>query len=100
MNPNLTKPTFNRLTESQRVMLTRYRTGSHNLRIEKDRFLPNSKREERLCMCGADVQTIKHVLLECNLLNDIRTRYNIEDVENGIMNDSLLLEMEDVLKIK
>ena len=86
--------------ECERVMLTRYRTGSHNLRIEKDRFLPNSKREDRLCLCGRDIQTIKHVILDCNLLMDLRIKCDITDFQKGITNSNFLIEMEMVLGIK
>ena len=37
INPNLKKPTYNDKLEFQRICITRYRTGSHNLLIEKGR---------------------------------------------------------------
>ena len=86
--------------ESERVMITRYRTGSHNLRIERDRFLPNSKREDRICLCGRNIQTIKHVILDCNLLVDLRIKYDISDLQKGLTNIGFLMEMEMVLEIK
>ena len=99
INPDLSKPTFHGTPEFQRVMLTRYRTGSHNLRIEKDRMIPGSNREDRLCVCGTGIQTIKHVLLECPMLTDVRQKYGVVDVKNGVMNGCFLLEMECVLGI-
>ena len=48
----------------QRVCITRYRTGSHNLKIESGRT-PHIPRDERYCSCNTSLQTIKHVLLEC-----------------------------------
>ena len=100
VNPNLFKPCYIEKLEFQRVCVTRYRTGSHDLRIEKDRRLPNSNREDRTYICNTGVQTIKHVLLHCPLLDDIRQKYGIVDVENGIANDRYLLEMECILNIK
>ena len=100
VNPSLAKPLYDKIIECERVMITRYRTGSHNLRIERDRFLPNSKREDRICLCGRSVQTIKHVILDCDLLNDLREKYEIEDLQNGIMNSNFLIEMEMILDIK
>ena len=44
INTNLVKPTFEGKLEFQRIIVTRYRTDSHNQRIEKDRRLPNSRR--------------------------------------------------------
>ena len=67
--------------------------------IEKDRRHPKIPQEERLCSCNTDVQTVKHVLLDCPLLNQLRTQYGIENVENGVMNDGFLTEMERVLGI-
>ena len=86
--------------EFQRIIVTRYHTGSHNLRIEKDRRLPNSRREDHLCICNTGVQTVKHVFLHCPLLNDIQHKYGIVDIEHDIHNDKFLLEMECILGIK
>ena len=49
--------------EFERVVITRYRCGSHNLKIEKGRF-DNIDRNMRLCICQS-VQTLHHVVLEC-----------------------------------
>ena len=64
VNPNLESPEMYRnikCLESERYILTKYRTGSHNLRKN------NEARNEGLCTCGTDVQTIDHVLFNCNL---------------------------------
>ena len=100
INPELKAPDHGRKFEFQRVMITRYRTGSHNLRIEKDRRIPNSKREDRICMCNMDVQTVRHVILDCPLLQDSRLKYGVSDIQSGIMNDDFLVEMESLLNIK
>ena len=100
INPTLSKPNYERKLEFQRVIITRYRTGSHNLRIEKDRKIPNSNREDRICLCNTGVQTIKHVLLDCPLLTECREKHNIIDMVNGIHNDDFLLEMECILNIR
>ena len=99
VNPTLQKPTFNDKIEFQRICITRYRTGSHNLAIEKGRMNGSIARDERLCPCNSDTQTIRHVLLHCPLLNEPRDRYGIENVENGVMNDGFLTEMESVFGI-
>ena len=100
INPTLSKPVYEGKHEFQRVVITRYRTGSHNLRVEKDRRIPYSKREDRICTCNTGIQTIKHVLQECPLLNHIREKYGIVDVQNGVLCDDFLLEMESILNIK
>ena len=78
--------------------MTRYRTGSHNLRIESGRT-PYIPREERLCSCNDDIQTVKHVLLDCRLLAGLRERYKVTNIEDGMNNVCFLLEMEKVLAI-
>ncbi len=58
--------------------------------IEKGRYT-NIAREERLFACNSGVQSLKHVLLDCHLLYDIRTKYGVTDMENGVMNDCFLV---------
>ena len=55
INPNLTKPDYKNVLEFQRVSITRYRTGSHNLKIETGRRHPRIEREERVCKCNNEV---------------------------------------------
>ena len=98
INPSLSKPAYQDKLEFQRVCISRYRTGSHNLKIETGR-MTNTAREERLCSCGTAVQTIGHVLLECPLLDVTRAKYGISDVVNGVMHENFLLEMERTLGI-
>ena len=51
------------IPEFGRVVITRYRCGSHDLNIEKGRH-EKVDRETRLCVCK-NVQTLEHVVLEC-----------------------------------
>ena len=96
----LKAPDYGQKFEFPLVMITRYRTGSHNLRIEKDRRIPNSIQEDRVCKCNMGVQTIHHVILDCPLLQDSRLKYGVNDIQSGIMNDDFLVEMETVLNIR
>ena len=100
VNPELKTPEYDLKFEFQRVVVTRYRTGSHNLRIEKDRRIPNSKREDRVCGCNMSIQTVKHVFLDCPLLQLTREKYGISSVDSGINNDDFILEMECILGIR
>ena len=68
--------------------------------IEKGRRHPKIPQEERLCSCNTDVQTVKHVLMDCPLVLDLREAHNISDVESGVMNDFFLLEMEKKLMVR
>ena len=100
INQDLVSPEYNQKFEFQRVQVTRYRTGSHNLRIERDRRFPNSRREDRVCACNMGVQTVRHICMVCPLLQDIREKYEIDSVEKGVGNDDFLMEMECILSIK
>ena len=99
INPSLSKPEFDDKLEFQRVCISRYRTGSHNLKIESGR-LTSTNREEGLCSCNSGIQSINHVLLDCPLLVTIRAKYGIENVVDGIMQENFLLEMERTLGVE
>ena len=66
--------------------------------IEKGRTQLAVKREDRLCKCNANIQTIQHVMLECALLRSLREKYGVVDI-SGVMNENFLMEMEEILKI-
>ena len=70
VNPNLTAPSqCDDILECERVLITRYRCGSHNLNIEAGRLCnPIIPREERLCACNTDIQSLRHCLFDCTLL--------------------------------
>ena len=99
INPSLSKPEFKDKLEFQRVCISRYRTGSHNLKIESGR-ITNTDREERLCLCNTGIQSISHVLLHCPMLDTIREKYHVANVVDGIMQENFLLEMERTLGIE
>lgn len=75
INPDLTPyiPKPQNLLEMERTIITRFRTGSHSLKIELGRYL-NIERERRLCICEQDIQNIWHVFMECDLTRDITNR--------------------------
>ena len=100
VNPDLIKPIFQRKPEFNRVCISRYRCGSHNLMIEKGRFQPFVERNERVCKCNNGIQSLRHVVLMCPLLRNIRDKYNVTDLQNGVMNEQFLMEMEIILEIK
>ena len=57
-------------------------------------------RDERLCVCNTGIQTISHVLLHCPMLDTIREKYNVVNVEDGTMQENFLIEMERILGIE
>ena len=83
--------------------MTRYRTGSHNLRIESGRMAKLFEpREDRLCQCTTNIQTLNHCLLSCPLLGDLRERYEIDDIPEFMLDSGtakFLHEMERILEI-
>ena len=101
-NPSLVCPSSLPAFEPERITVTRYRTGSHQLKIETGRFAaPRIPREERLCLCGTAVQTLSHCFLSCPLLISLRAQHNItalSDINNPSV-CNFLNEMEGVFKI-
>ena len=73
VNPNLDCPAYSdTIFEIERILITRYRTGSNNLRIETGRIkCPVLPREQRLCLCEVSVQTLHHVLFECEKVRNM-----------------------------
>ena len=104
VNPDLVPPKqHSNILEFERVLLTRYRSGSHNLKIETGRLCnPKILREERRCLCDQGIQSLRHCLLECPLLRDIHQNYGYTTVEEAFASPDvvkLLVEIGCVLKI-
>ena len=77
INVDLLCPDTGKIPEFERIVITRYRCGSHYLQIEKGRF-QGKKREDRLCSCQ-EVQTLHHVIFHCPLVNRIPQITTISD---------------------
>ena len=88
VNPTLSTPEYiNKIMfETDRLLLTRFRCGSHSLAVEKGRY-SNIPREERLCSCGNGVQTILHCFTECP-----NTQHLLSGKEYVTLNDVFLDE--------
>ena len=110
MNPTLTSPKFysqHLCNDTDRKLLTKYRTGSHNLRIQTGRHY-REQRYERLCICKADIQTVDHALFRCERTADLRAFHAIgsDDInlffenDNYIRTASILKSMQVLLDIK
>ena len=62
-------------TLAGRIALTAMRTGTSELRVDKDRYI-QLERSLRLCqLCGVEVEDPAHFLLRCTHFADRRTRY-------------------------
>lgn len=102
VNPLLQKfvlPVTN-LTENERILLTRFRTGSHSLAIETGRF-SNTPRENRLCLCGS-VQTVLHIFTDCPLTRDLlvdKPYVNLQSIFDDPHVHSLIVSIAKPLKL-
>ena len=66
------------ILETDRLIITKYRTGCHYLKVETGRWtrIPHN---ERLCSCGIEIQDLSHVILQCEKLTSYRT-FNVNDL--------------------
>ena len=73
LNNNLHTPNFYHqysLFENERLIVTKYRSGSHFLKINTGSFY-RTPLDERLCACN-EIQTLHHVIFHCVLTAPIR----------------------------
>ena len=104
VNPHLTpiSPVEN-ILECERVVLTRYRSGSHNLKIETGRLHnPTIPRDERLCRCNNGIQSLSHVLFHCPLLTELYREFNYTTIEEALklpVITKFFLKMEKIVKL-
>ena len=103
-NPLLCAPSENMMTtENERILVTRYRCGSHSLKIETGRLCnPKIPRENRLCECSTGVQTLWHCLKECPLLMHLYDEFHYASIEDALNADNIVIfitKMEKILKI-
>ena len=77
-NPDLSVPEMYKqyiVPEYQRIVYSRFRLSSHNLKIETGRW-SRIQRENRTCACThGGVQDEEHVIMCCTKLNELRARY-------------------------
>ena len=102
VNPSLSKPLYhtNLLLETDRLLLSRFRCGSHSLNVEIGRF-NKVPRNERLCSCGRGVKTVLHCFSDCPMTEPLLERrynclYDIFQDENICI---LLYKICNILKI-
>ena len=73
INPSLATPEYNMkytLSEYDRQMVTKYKTGSHFLKIATGYF-QRTPTEKRKCCCG-EIQSLEHVILHCPITSRLR----------------------------
>ena len=104
VNPELQPPEQRKMLEMERILLSRYRSGSHSLRIETGRMSnPPIPREERLCRCNTGIQSLNHVLFDCPLVADLHNEYRFVSIDEAFTREDItqfLMKMECKLGIK
>ena len=102
INPTLEVPLFEKVSERDRRILTKYRCGSHYLLVNTGR-INRITIENRLCECGS-IQSLEHVLFNCNITENIRTNTSPANLYEFFNDDTLapikLRAMEYLLKIR
>ena len=76
ISPVLDPKCDNFIPEMNRISVNRLRLGSHHLKIETGRWA-RIPRDERLCVCGGDIQSESHVLIDCPRSEHLRHNMNI-----------------------
>ena len=64
------------IDERKRIMFTRFRLSSHDMKIEGGKWA-RIDRENRLCDCDEIIQDEYHVLFNCIKTDDIRSKYSV-----------------------
>ena len=89
INPQIISPVLykqNTCLEFERLLITKHRSGSNNLKIQTGR-LRNIPRDSRICDCETALQTLEHVLCNCSLLEHARHLHNfLNSSMTGVMN--------------
>ena len=105
VNPEMSAPSHEVVDtlEIERIMVTRYRCGSHYLRVETGRWCyPKTPRNERLCECYTGVQTLHHCLFECPLFEELYSEFSFTSVEEAMATTSIakfIMRMEQKLGV-
>ena len=101
INPDLAPASNNNIPEFERIVITRYRCGSHYLEIEKGR-MQKRDREYRLCACR-EIQTLHHVVFDCSLIDRLPTRVtslkDFFELESNVI-ANFLKNCEKVLRVR
>ena len=105
LNSTLSSPEYYHkymLGEKDRQIMTKYRCGSHFLKITTGRYT-RTPVEKRLCKCK-EVQTLQHVIFQCALTAPLRDEQFPTTLENffkdPVFAAAKLRLMECILKIR
>ena len=72
------------IPDYMRIEMTRFRVGSHRLKIETGRWA-RTPPELRICACGSnEIQDEKHVIHRCGYTEEIRVKHGITNNDKPI----------------
>ena len=106
-NPMLQVPNYSKefcCNENDRKIIIRYRMGCNKLKMQTGRYSGN-ERNERLCICQNNIQTMTRVLFDCPFTENVRYMINELNIsELFASNDFIriaaaLKSVEKILKI-
>ena len=81
------------VADYRRTEMTRFRVGSHRLKVETGRWSRLPK-EERTCLCiVGGVQDEEHVVFKCEYTRDLREKYEVGEVQ------TLVEVLDDIDKV-
>ena len=105
INPSLESPEYYRqyiMSEIDRQLLTKYRSGSHHLKVNTGYF-QRTPMESRVCRCN-QLQTLEHVLFYCQLTEPLRHNFfplNLKEFfEDTNLATIKIRAMETILRIR
>ena len=89
VNPEL-KPPERNLLEFDRIIISRYITGSHMFNIEAGRLsCPKVLWENGLCKCQLEVQSLHHVLFSCPLWHTLHNEFSFTNIEDSFKRENI-----------
>ena len=99
VNPSLSTPVYINavMFETDRIILTRFRCGSHSLAIEKGRY-SNTPCDERLCSCG-EVQTIIHCFTACPVTQHLLNGKEYASLQDVFSDENICLLLHKISKV-
>ena len=100
INPNMTVhkayTSQEYIDERERLSFTRFRLGSHHLKIETGRWA-RIEAENRVCNCGGGIQDEHHVLFTCQKTESERRKFGVNELENDDI--GVMMDVMDVHKV-
>ena len=92
----------NYIADYRRVELTRFRVGSHRLKVETGRW-SRIPRDQRTCACSVGgIQDERHVIFDCDFTRAYRESYELgptQELHEVLSSDDYLDYIREIMKI-